>query len=95
MAIIGTLYNRYIVDAGYTENHNAFAQGDNNHQWVMKNTPFSWGHFKRQDVPTHFALAEGWTLGDMYTEAVVASTHPNRGVQPSSLLVPALARNSI
>lgn len=78
MTIIGTLC--FIVGPGFTANHNAFAQGDNN-QWVTKNTPFSWSYFKRQDVPTHFALADGWTVGDMYTESVVASTHPNRGVR--------------
>ncbi|KAF8588656.1 non-hemolytic phospholipase C precursor [Ramaria rubella] len=62
---------------GWTANHNAFAFGDNN-LWAIKNTPFSWGHFKRQDIPTHFALAEGWTIADMYSQSVVASTIPNR-----------------
>ncbi|GJJ10990.1 hypothetical protein Clacol_005219 [Clathrus columnatus] len=61
----------------FAKNHAAFAQGDNN-QWVVANTPFSWGHYLRQDIPTHFALADGWTVGDMYAEGVVASTHPNR-----------------
>ncbi|KIJ53598.1 hypothetical protein M422DRAFT_241835 [Sphaerobolus stellatus SS14] len=61
----------------FSANHNAFAQGDNN-QWVVKNTAFSWGHYLRADIPTHFALADGWTVADMYAEGVVASTHPNR-----------------
>lgn len=38
----------------------------------------SWAHFQRQDLPLHFALAEGWTLADMYQEGVIASTSPNR-----------------
>ncbi|GJJ06185.1 hypothetical protein Clacol_000374 [Clathrus columnatus] len=63
--------------ARFTANHNALAQGDNN-MWAIKNTPFSWSHFLRQDIPTHFALAEGWTVADMYAQSVVASTIPNR-----------------
>lgn len=35
-------------------------------EWVVKNTPWSWGHFNRQDIPTHFDIAEGWTVADMY-----------------------------
>ncbi|KAF8588655.1 PLC-E [Ramaria rubella] len=62
---------------GWTPNHNAFADGDNN-LWVLENSPYSWGHFKRQDIPTHFALAEGWTVADMYAQSVLASTIPNR-----------------
>jgi len=78
---------------GFTANHAAFAQGDNN-QWVVANTPFSWGHFLRQDVPTHFALADGWTVGDMYAEGVVASTHPNRAFWASgSVNVPGGPQN--
>lgn len=64
---------------GWTANHNAFANGDNN-LWALDNTPFSVGYFKRQDLPTHFGIAEGWTLADMYAQSVVASTNPNRGV---------------
>jgi len=29
-------------------------------------------------LPNHFAIAEGWTVGDMYQESVIASTTPNR-----------------
>jgi phospholipase C len=63
---------------GWTANHNAFANGDNN-LWALDNTPFSIGFFMRQDVPTHFGIAEGWTIADMYSQSVVASTIPNRG----------------
>ncbi|KAJ3995822.1 phosphoesterase family-domain-containing protein [Lentinula boryana] len=40
--------------------------------------PQSWGHFRRSDIPVHFAIAEGWTVGDMYQQGVIASTNPNR-----------------
>jgi phospholipase C len=66
---------RYV---GWTANHDAFANGDNN-LWALDNTPFSWSYYKRQDLPTHFGLAEGWTMADMYAQSVVASTNPNRG----------------
>ena len=65
---------------GWTANHNAFANGDNN-LWAVDNTPFSVGYFLRQDVPTHFGIAEGWTIADMYSQGVVASTTPNRGMR--------------
>lgn len=26
----------------------------------------------------HFGIAEGWTVGDMYQQSVIASTSPNR-----------------
>ncbi|GJJ06186.1 hypothetical protein Clacol_000375 [Clathrus columnatus] len=74
-AATGTIQD---IEHGFTANHNALAQGDNN-MWAIENTPFSWGHFLRQDIPTHFALAEGWTVADMYAQGVVASTDPNRG----------------
>ncbi|CZR53328.1 related to phospholipase C [Phialocephala subalpina] len=47
-------------------------------QCASDNTAMSWTHFKRQDLPLHFALAEGWTLADMYQDGVIASTSPNR-----------------
>jgi phospholipase C len=52
-------------DNGWTDNHAAL-NADQNNQWALKNTPWSWGYFKRNDIPIHFAIAEGWTVGDMY-----------------------------
>lgn len=53
-------------------------KGGLNNGWVESNTPWSIGYFKRKDIPTHFDVAEGWTVGDMYQESVLASTDPNR-----------------
>lgn len=64
-------------DNGWNDNH-ASLNGDLNNKWAINNTAWSWGHFKRQDIPVHFAIAEGWTVGDMYQESVIASTNPNR-----------------
>ncbi|KAI1323731.1 phosphoesterase family-domain-containing protein [Xylariaceae sp. FL0255] len=64
-------------DNGYASNHRAL-NGDLNNMWALGNTPWSWGHFRRDELPVHFAIAEGWTVGDMYQESVIASTNPNR-----------------
>ncbi|KAJ6191313.1 Phosphoesterase [Penicillium mononematosum] len=62
---------------GYEENQQSLNNGLNNH-WVTKNTPWSWGYLKRQDIPVQFAIAEGWTSGDMYQESQITATNPNR-----------------
>ncbi|KAF2725554.1 non-hemolytic phospholipase C precursor [Polychaeton citri CBS 116435] len=64
-------------DNGWASNHEALNHDQNNH-WVLGNTPWSWGYFTRKEIPNHFAIAEGWTVGDMYQESVIASTNPNR-----------------
>ncbi|KAM0547825.1 hypothetical protein ACHAPJ_010171 [Fusarium lateritium] len=62
---------------GWDANQAAWNHGANDH-WAMNNTPYSIGYYKREDLPVHFALAEEWTIGDMYQESVIASTNPNR-----------------
>ncbi|KAI8652063.1 hypothetical protein NCS56_01423100 [Fusarium sp. Ph1] len=62
---------------GWDANQAALNHGANDH-WAVNNTPYSIGYYKREDLPVHFALAEGWTIGDMYQESVIASTNPNR-----------------
>ncbi|KAF5008766.1 hypothetical protein FDECE_5004 [Fusarium decemcellulare] len=62
---------------GWDANQAAWNHGANDH-WAVNNTPYSIGYYKREDLPVHFALAEGWTVGDMYQESVIASTNPNR-----------------
>lgn len=62
---------------GWQANHAALNSGLNNH-WAINNTVYSWGHYKRADVPVQFAIADSWTTGDMYSEGVIGSTNPNR-----------------
>jgi phospholipase C len=50
---------------GWKQNQLSYNHGANNH-WALNNTPWSWGHFKRSDIPVQFAIADGWTTGDMY-----------------------------
>jgi hypothetical protein len=49
----------------YEPNQLAYNNGLNNH-WALNNTPWSWGYFKREDLPVQFAMAEGYTSNDMY-----------------------------
>ncbi|PYH92530.1 non-hemolytic phospholipase C precursor [Aspergillus ellipticus CBS 707.79] len=64
-------------DNGYEDNHAVLNHGLNNH-WARNKTPWSWGYLKRDDIPIQYAIADGWTAGDMYQESQVTSTNPNR-----------------
>ncbi|KAG4438159.1 hypothetical protein IFR05_006370 [Cadophora sp. M221] len=64
-------------DNGWDSNHAALNGGMNDH-WATDNTPWSWGHYRRSDIPVQFSIADGWTVGDMYQESIIASTNPNR-----------------
>ncbi|CAG7918928.1 unnamed protein product [Penicillium olsonii] len=78
---------------GYKENQQSLNNGSNNH-WVTKNTPWSWGYLKRQDIPVQYAIAEGWTAGDMYQESQITATNPNRVTLVSgSINVPGSPQN--
>lgn len=61
----------------WTDNHNSWNDGKMD-GWATNNTAYSWGHFRRKDIPTHFSIVEGWTMADMYVESVIAATAPNR-----------------
>lgn len=50
---------------GWSNLHDAWNNGMND-GWASTNTPFSMAYFKRDDIPTHFGIAESWTVGDMY-----------------------------
>ncbi|KAM0738212.1 hypothetical protein ACQRIT_007404 [Beauveria bassiana] len=67
----------YAGSNGWFENHAAWNHGTNDH-WAMNNTVYSIGYFQQKDIPIQWALADGWVIGDMYQEGVVASTSPNR-----------------
>lgn len=62
---------------GYDANHAAL-NGDLNNHWATENTPWSWGYFKREELPVHFAMAEAYTINDMYQEGQITATNPNR-----------------
>ncbi|MAD83252.1 MAG: hypothetical protein CL912_09815 [Deltaproteobacteria bacterium] len=60
-------------DNGWASNHAALNGGLNDH-WATNNTPWSWGHYRRSDIPVQFSIADGWTVGDMYQVSAVNST---------------------
>lgn len=70
---------------GWDSNHGAL-NADRNNKWALANTPWSWGYFKRADLPVHFAIAEGWTVGDMYqVRLAMLSEQSDADVCPRSL----------
>jgi phospholipase C len=46
--------------------------------WPKFKTPMSMGHYRREDIPFQFALAEAFTLCDAYHCSVTTGTDPNR-----------------
>lgn len=64
-------------DNGWGAMHSAFSGGLGNN-WANADGPWSLGYYKRQDIPTHFDIAEGWTVADMASQSILAATDPNR-----------------
>ncbi|KAG5929223.1 hypothetical protein E4U53_002493 [Claviceps sorghi] len=64
-------------DNGWKAMHSAFSGGLGNN-WTQADGPYSLGYYKRQDIPTHFDIAEAWTVADMASQSILASTDPNR-----------------
>ena len=61
----------------WQQNHEAWNKGEID-QWVIANTPYSIGYYRRSDLPIHFGLAGNFTVADSYYESIIASTDPNR-----------------
>lgn len=59
-------------DAQFAWDHGRMAR------WPAVKTARSMGHFRREDIPFQFALAEAFTLCDAYHCSVQAGTNPNR-----------------
>ncbi|KHN99838.1 Phosphoesterase [Metarhizium album ARSEF 1941] len=64
-------------DNGWVAMHSAYSGGLGNN-WANADSPYSLGYFKRADIPTHFDIAEGWTVADMASQSILAATDPNR-----------------
>ena len=58
-------------------NHAAWNNGENDH-WALRNSVYSLGYFKEDEIPVQWNLADSFTVGDMYYESIIASTDPNR-----------------
>jgi phospholipase C len=46
--------------------------------WPKYKTPYSMGHYQREDIPFQFALADAFTICDSYHCSVTTGTDPNR-----------------
>ncbi|KID73815.1 Non-hemolytic phospholipase C [Metarhizium brunneum] len=64
-------------DNGWATMHAAYNGGLGNN-WAQADGPYSLGYFTRADIPTHFDIAEGWTVADMASQSILAATDPNR-----------------
>ena len=57
--------------------HETYNHGLGNN-WTASDGEYSLAYFTRDDLPTHFDIAEGWTVLDMAAESLLAVTDPNR-----------------
>lgn len=73
------------VSNGWESNHLAWNNGYND-GWHDHASAYTWGHFRRSDIPYHFNYTETWTIADMYAESVIGSTSPNRIVWSSGTI---------
>lgn len=62
---------------GWDAMHGAWNNGRGD-GWVTSDTDYNMGYFKREDVPTHFDIAEGWTVMDNSHQSILGVTDPNR-----------------
>lgn len=46
--------------------------------WIARKTAMTMGHFRRDDMPFHYALADAFTICDAYHCSVFGPTNPNR-----------------
>ncbi|KAG1344644.1 hypothetical protein G6F62_004414 [Rhizopus arrhizus] len=64
---------------GWEANHKAL-NGYRNNNWPDGNSPASMGYLNRTQIPFLYALADEFTIADMYFQSVTGSTDPNRVV---------------
>ena len=62
---------------GWNDTHAAW-NGGKYDNWVPKKGTSSMVHFKRQDIPFHYALADAFTICDAYHCSLLGPTDPNR-----------------
>ncbi len=70
---------------GWSSSHQQFNEGANDgfveqHESRVGSTQGSWvmGYYTREDLPTHYALADGFCVPDRFFCSVMSSTWPNR-----------------
>lgn len=63
------------LDHGWKQSHDLWKHHD---AWIARKTELTMGHFTREDIPYHFALADAFTICDAYHCSVFGPTNPNR-----------------
>jgi phospholipase C len=63
--------------------HDLIVQRDSHHagrmdQWAKLIGPYTMSHYRRSDLPWHFALADAFTLCDQFFCSIHSATSPNR-----------------
>jgi phospholipase C len=59
----------------WKESHEKWKRHD---AWIDVKGPMTMGHFRREDIPFYYALADAFTICDAYHCSVFGPTHPNR-----------------
>lgn len=62
---------------GWVAMQGSYAHGGFNN-WTSADTHYSMAYFKREDLPVHWDIVEGWTVLDMNHQSVMGPTSPNR-----------------
>jgi phospholipase C len=62
---------------GWGPMHGAWNNGRGD-GWAIYDTDRSMGYYKREDVETHWDIAEGWTIMDNSHQSILGVTDPNR-----------------
>ena len=65
------------LDHGWDTTHQMF-NGGNWDQWLPAKTTTCMAHMQRSDLPSHYALADAFTVCDGYYCSVLGPTDPNR-----------------
>jgi len=68
------------VDAWNRGNHNGWIDAKRPHNPDYAHVPLTMGHYTREDLPFHHALADAFTVCDQHYCGAMTSTTPNRSI---------------
>lgn len=68
------------VDAWNQGHHDGWIDSKRPHNEEYRKVPFTMGHYTREDLPFHYALADAFTVCDQHYCGAMTSTTPNRSI---------------
>jgi phospholipase C len=68
------------VDAWNRGHHNGWIDAKRSHHAQYAHVPLTMGHYTREDLPFHYALADAFTVCDQHYCGAMTSTTPNRSI---------------